>query len=279
MKSYPPSIAPSHPDHSALSKLEAAIFRASGGKNRLLNEFPRLLQEAVDFVVDPVVTARTKISELDNVEKTFVGLKVEHYLRDFLDVPKGLRDLQLEGVDVDIKNTVSTTWMIPPETFRAEEPCLLIAIADEQKQCWLGLILARDKYLGAAAGNRDSKRSVTALGKTNILWIAQGLELPTSRWQGIDMARFREIRKIKIGKNRAATFFIENLNKKIHRKVVQSLLYDQDDFMKRLRKNQGARDILEPLGIKLLSGIYGKETAKSHGILSLQTDEFVAVKV
>jgi Restriction endonuclease NaeI len=279
MKSFPPSIGPNHPDHNALSKLEAAIYRASGGKQRLLNEFPSLLQEAVDFVVDPVITARTRISELDNVEKTFVGLKVEHYLRDFLDVPKGLRDLELDGVDVDVKNTVSSTWMIPPETFRAEEPCLLIAIADAQQQCWLGLILARNQYLGALAGNRDSKRSITAAGKANILWIAEGTPLPPSRWAGIDMQRLRELRKIKGGSKRASIFFEENLDKVIHRKVVESLLFDQKDFMKRIRGNQGARDYLSPKGIRILSGVYDKRTAIEFGHTELLRDQFIAVKV
>jgi hypothetical protein len=279
MRKFPPSIDKDHPDFAELSRLELAIYKASGGKHRLLNQFPKVLQDAVDFVVDPVVTARTKISELDNVEKTFVGLKVEHYLRDFLDVPKGLRDLQLEGIDVDVKNTVSATWMIPPETFRAEEPCLLIAIADEQKQCWLGLILARNEYLGALAGNRDSKRSVTSKGKANILWIAEGTPLPLSRWNEIDMQRFRELRKIKPGKLRAAKFFEEHLSKKIHRKVLQSLLYDEDDFMKRLRKNAGARDLLEPQGIRLFSGVYGKTDAAKFGIPNLRDDEFVAVRI
>lgn len=278
MKRFPPSIGLSHLDYETLSKLEAAIYRAAGGKQRLLSEFPRLLQEAVDFVIDPIVTARTKISELDNVEKTFVGLKVEHYLRDFLDVPKGLRDLELDGVDVDVKNTVSATWMIPPETFRAEEPCLLIAIADEQKQCWLGLILARNQYLGSLAGNRDSKRSVTATGKANILWIAEGTQLPPSKWDGIDMNRLRELRKIKGGSKRAAIFFEENLYNVVHRKVVESLLFDQKDFMKRIRGNQGARDILSPKGIRILSGAYDKQEAKKHGHESLLIDQFVAVK-
>jgi hypothetical protein len=67
------------------------------------------------------------MSDLDNVEKTFVGLKMEHYVRDMLDVPKGLRDLVIDGIDVDVKNTTQNTWMIPQETYRTEDAVLVIA--------------------------------------------------------------------------------------------------------------------------------------------------------
>ncbi len=278
MPRFGPSIGPDHPDFELLSRLAASVSLASGGQNRLLKEMPRLLQEAIDFVVDPVLTARTTIAELDNVEKTFIGLKVEHYLRDFLGFPKGLRDLNIDGIDVDVKNTVSSTWMIPPETFRNEEPCLLIAIADADKQFWLGLIVAKNEYLGSAAGNRDAKRQITSFGRSNILWLAECVSLPDSSWVGIDMARFRDLRKLKGGRARAAQFFRENLGTIVHRNVLQALLFEQKDFLKRLRKNGGARDILIAEDIIILSGIYDRNEAIRHGFPLLTADEFVAVR-
>jgi len=62
------------------------------------------------------------VNELDNVEKTFIGLKLEHFMRDMLDVPKGLRDLKIAGLDVGIKNTVGGNWSFPLETYRSSEP-------------------------------------------------------------------------------------------------------------------------------------------------------------
>jgi len=123
-------------------------------------KFPTLIREAIDFVLDPVRTARTQLGDLDKIEKTFIGLKVEHFVRDMLDVPKGVRDLRIAGVDVDIKYSVKGDWMIPPETFSREEPCLVIASDENTHQCWLGLIIARQAYLNAP--NRDGKRSVSA---------------------------------------------------------------------------------------------------------------------
>jgi hypothetical protein len=268
-------MSPDHPDFEPLSKIRDGIFNRARGHDRLRTELPILIKNAVDFVLDPERTARTDISELDKVEKTFIGLKIEHFLRDWLDVPKGLkRDLQIDGVEVDIKNAIGVTWMIPPETYRTEDPCLLIATAKFDSRCWLGLIVARDSYLGAQ--NRDGKRSISEAGRRNILWLVEDEPYPASRWAGLDMTRFRELRKIKGGTKRAAQFFRENLGRVVHRAVLQALLYDQLDYMKRLRGNGGARDELAKTGIELLSGAYDLARATGAGI-HLQRDEFVAI--
>jgi hypothetical protein len=276
VRSFPGSIDAAHQDYELLSKLRTSIFKYAGGQERLTGALPNILQDAIDFVIDPVRTARNAISELDNVEKTFIGLKVEHFLRDFLNVPKEIRDLHLDGVDVDIKNTVGATWMIPPETYKFEEPCLLITIADNEKRFWLGLIVARSAYLNAK--NRDGKRSISKRGMESILWLVEGKSLPPSRWTHIDMERFRELRRLKGGNKRVSTFFRENLGKLIHRTIIQTLLYDQRDYMKRVRGNGGARDILKRERIRLLSGAYDMSALKKLGFETVSREEFVAVK-
>jgi hypothetical protein len=272
----PQHVAPGHPDFETLDKIRSGILTRVGGEKALANTLPLLIRDALDFVIDPVRTARTRVIDLDNVEKTFIGLKVEHYLRDLLDVPKGLRDLVIDGLDVDVKNTVGSTWMIPPETYRTEDPCLLIATAEQDGQCSLGLMLARDAYLNKE--NRDHKRGVGAEGRRNILWIVKDVAFPPSRWDGIDMARFRELRRVNPGAARAASFFRENLRRPIHRSIVQSLLFDQEDYMKRLRGNGGARDLLKPDGIALLSGQYDSALITALSLPVTARDEFVSVK-
>lgn len=242
--------------------------------------FPLLVRDAVDFVLDPVRTARTRVAELDNVEKTFIGLKLEHFVRDMLDVPKGVRDLVLRGMDVDIKNTVGNNWSIPQETYRNSEPCLLMAVNDGESTCSLGLIVAKLEYLHGGTGNRDTKRGVSASGFENILWLVAECPFPSSRFSGLDMARFRDLRRNFRGNERAAQFFRENLGRPVHRDVMRALLFDQDDFMKRLRTNGGAPDILEPEGISILIGVRNgdKETAQALGLGNLRKDEIVGVR-
>lgn len=271
-----PSIAPGHPDFAALDKIRAGVLSRVAAAGSLSTLLPDLIRDAIDFVIDPVRTARTRIADLDPVEKTFIGLKVEHYFRDLIDVPRGVRDLVIDGVDVDVKNTVGKTWMIPPETYRTSDPCLLIATAEQEGRCWLGLMLARDEYLNEP--NRDEKRSVSKLGARNILWVVQGAPFPKSRWDGLDMARFRALRRVRPGSLRAAQFFRENLRRPVHRTIVQALLFDQDDYMKRLRFNGGARDALDVENIALLAGAYGADVRDALGLPALSRDEMISVR-
>jgi hypothetical protein len=89
------------------------------------------------------------------------------------------------------------------------------------------------------------------------------------------MEAFRALRKIKGGAERAARFFEGNVNRPTHRSVIQALLYDQDDYMKRLRGNGGARDKLK--GLVLLSGTRREDVklAREQGI-ELASDEMMA---
>lgn len=270
MRRIPSAVDPGHPDHETLVALRDAILECVGGPQRLREQFPLLVREAIDFVLNPIHTCRTRLTERDNVEKTFVGLKVEHFVRDMLDVPKGIRDLIINGRDVDIKNTAGNTWMIP----RNEAPVLVIASEESSHCCWLGLLAARKSYL--TKPNRDQKRAVGSGAFRNILWLVEAAPHPKSRWAALDMVLFRELRKVSGGTRRACLFFRENLRIPIHRTVIQALLFDQDDYMKRLRGNGGARDILRTEGIALLSGSYDAELLAMLGLPETKSDEMIA---
>jgi len=265
-----------HPDFPLLSRVTKDVKTRLG--KRPSAAFAERILEAVDFVLDPQRTGRTVIDDLDRVEKTFIGLKVEHFVRDMLDAPSGMRDLRLGDLDVDIKNTIrrSRTWMIPQETYSREEPVLVIASDAKARTSSMGVLIARDAYLGAQ--NRDRKRAVLASAQASILWIIEDMAWPASRWDGLDMVRFRELRSsVKKGADRAAAFFQENLDRPTHRSVVLALLHDQYDPMKRLRGNGGARDELRAAGIALLSKRYDRKLLEQIG-RPIQRDEFVAVR-
>lgn len=275
MRVKPSIVQPGHSDYITLVKIRDAVYGRVGGQSRLLEIFPALVREAIDFVLDPVRTARTRLTDLDNVEKTFIGLKIEHVVRDMLDVPKGLRDLVIDGIDVDVKNTTQDTWMIPQETYRTEEAVLVVASEEASHRCWLGLMIARDAYLNAP--NNDKKRSVSSKAFENILWLVEGADYPKNRWTNIDMARFREIRKIRGGTKRAVVFFSENFRVPIHRIVIQSLLL-QHDYMKRIRANGGARDILRKRGVALLSRLYDRELIDQLHLVGVDKEHVISIK-
>lgn len=265
-----------HPDYPTLSRIAKDVKARLG--RRPAEAFAGRILEAVDFVLDPQRTGRTEIDDLDRVEKTFIGLKVEHFVRDMLDAPSGIRDLRLGDLDVDIKNTIrrSRTWMIPFETYSREEPVLVIASDAKARTSSMGVLIARDAYLGAP--NRDRKRAVLAAARSEVLWIIEDMTWPVSRWDGLDMGRFRELRSsIRKGSDRAAAFFRENLERPTHRSVVLALLHDQYDPMKRLRGNGGARDELRADSIALLSTRYDRSLLKQMK-RPAEKDEFIAVR-
>lgn len=263
-------------DREILESVRADIVSRLAGRD-LATELSERVLQALEFVLDPVRTGRTRLSQLDNVEKTFVGLKVEHFVRDLFDAPKGIRDLVLAGRDVDVKNTIGSarSWMIPPESYRDADPCLLIASDEVRRLCWMGLLVTRPEYLGAP--NRDNKRRVLSSAYVRILWLVEAQPWPKDRWAGLDMARFRELRKIKNGNERAAEFFAENLRRPVHRSVTQALLFDQHDYMKRLRSNGGAKDLLRQRGIALLSGNFFNPVLERMGMARIGNDEHIAV--
>lgn len=266
-----------HPDYFRLRPISEEVIDRFGGNAALESRFPEIIKDALDYVIDPVRTGRTKVSELDSIEKTFIGLKVEHFLRHELDVPAGVRDLEIAGEDVDIKNTVRKTWMIPPESFRNQDPCLLIMTATDEGLCSFGIIIAKPEYL--TKPNRDGKRAVSALGKKNIMWLLKEAPLPRSRFEGIDMERFRELRMMRGGNKRVLHFCRENVGRIIHREVFEALLHDQKDPMKRLRNNGGANELLADLSLQILSGMYGADKIKDAKHPSLSLDEFICIEI
>ncbi len=278
------NITPDHPDFAVLSKVREAIFSKMGGAERLSEQLPTIIKNAVDFVLDPERTLRTEMSQLDKVEKTFIGLKIEHYLRDLIGCPKGSkRDAKIADIEIDIKNTIGSTWMIPRETYRHEEPCILIATAKFDGRCWLGLVLARTAYLNAE--NQDKKRSISEEGRRNIMWLVRDAPYPPSRWHGINMERFKELRNDKKlrGNKRVAQFFSENLGLIVDRSVLE-VLANQKDPMRRARSDKrsssGTRELLAKDRIKLLCGDHpgDREIARNAGLREILTGEWVAVR-
>ena len=276
MKMLPSVVDLSHPDYELLVEIRAGIVQKSGGLERLHELFPLLVQDAIEFVLDPVRTGRTEVHQLDNVEKTFVGLKIEHFVRDLLDAPKGIRDLEINGHDVDVKNTLDNSWMIPPETYLREEVCLVINTKPSERICWLGLLKARQEYLNAP--NRDQKRGVRSAAVANVMWLVEAAAYPESRWAPFDMIQFRKLRdEIPGGTNRIAEFFRLNQNTAVHRKVIQALLYPAYDYMKRARGNGGARDILKAEKIAVLSGAYDNAKLVELGREVIDREDLIAI--
>src|SRR5262249_40666539 len=169
------SISRKHQDYRVLNKLKRSLL-SRVSHQALMTQIPLIGRDSIDFVLDNPFTGRTAFADLDSVERTFIGLKIEHRLRHILGLPKGKHDLVIGGMDVDCKNTIGNSWMIGPEIYMHNTPCILTQVDDESHCCSLGLIVARKRYLSPE--NRDKKRGILRSAFSNILWLIDGAEYP-----------------------------------------------------------------------------------------------------
>lgn len=263
-----------HPDYIIIQHVAAAILQRAGGADRLRAEFPRLIRRAIDEVIDTPRTKRLKLAQLEKTEKTYIGTKIEILLRDFLDLPKGILDLNVDGMDVDIKNTVTGNWMIPDEA--SGKPCILVASDDIKARCYLGIIVAHPYYLTAGA-NKDNKRSISAAGMSHIRWLLHDYPYPPNFWEDVPVEIAQYIMLGRSGNERLIRLFTSLPDRIIHRDIVHGVAR-QKDYMKRLRRNGGARDILAANGIAILSGAYDSAIVQRLGLPPIASDEVISYK-
>lgn len=240
-----------HIDHGELADLEMELMRAVGGVARFEEKLRSFFRSAIDEVIDTARTGRYFFRDLEKTEKTYLGTKFEILLRDWLQVPRGVRlDLKIGDREVDVKSTTGggSGWMIPPEAI--DQFCILLRVNETSAKCAFGLVRARADYLRGSL-NRDAKTSFSALGTANIWWLVSEFDYTPNFWSLVDEPLRLRIMASGKGTKRLATLFENCIGMPVSR-VQVSAIAAQDDFMKRIRRNGGARDLLAPKGIAIL---------------------------
>lgn len=234
-----------------MEALEADLLRVVGGIELFEEKLRGFFRSSIDEVIDTARTGRFFLRDLEKTEKTYLGTKFEILLRDWLQVPKGVvLDLLIGGREVDVKSTTGggSGWMIPPEAI--EHLCVLLRVNEAESICAVGLVRARPEYLRSGM-NRDAKTSFSAAGCRNIWWLAVDFPYTPNFWSLVSDDLRRQIMAPRGGTERLATLFENCLETPVSRVLIASIAA-QDDFMKRIRRNGGARDILAPKGIAIL---------------------------
>ena len=268
-------LPPTHPDYPVVEPLARALYRAAGGEARFAQELPQIIRRGIDEVIDTPRTNRFTPSETEKTEKTYLGTKIEILVRALLNLPKGRTlDLSLAGVDTDIKNTMGSNWTIPMEA--VWHPCLLLRENEKNARCSAGIIIARDQYLNPGR-NRDAKRTFSQAGLANVWWLLRDDPYPANFWELMSLSHRRAIMAAGGGTQRIATLFRTVQKKPVSRLIVQAVA-QQDDYMKRVRRNGGARDILAPEGIAILWGQADREVIAALGLGRIGPDEFISYK-
>ncbi|QJB69074.1 NaeI family type II restriction endonuclease [Parasphingorhabdus halotolerans] len=254
-----------HQDFADLQSLEMDLMVAVGGKQAFEEKLRSFFRSAIDEVIDTARTGRFFFKELEKTEKTYLGTKFEILLRDWLKVPRGIYlDLLIGEREVDVKFTSAgkSGWMIPPEAI--DQFCILMRVDETKAKCSFGLIKARPEYLRAGA-NRDKKTSISAAGRDNIWQIVWDYGYTPNFWTIVSDSDRHEIMSLKGGTKRLAMLFERYQNVPVSRVQIAAVAA-QDDFMKRIRSNQGARDILKPKGIAILYSEIDGELMRRLGL-------------
>lgn len=258
-------LPPNHVDHPDISALEADLLTAVGGHERFQEKLRSFFRSAIDEVIDTARTGRYFFRELEKTEKTYLGTKFEILLRDWLQVPRGVYlDLLIGEREVDVKSTTGgkSGWMIPPEAI--DQFCIVLRVNETAATCAVGLVRARREYLRGGT-NRDAKTSFSAAGTQNIWWLVSDFAYTPNFWTLISDDLREAIMSSGKGARRLAALFEHCIGLPISRIQVAAVAA-QDDFMKRIRRNQGARDFLAPKGIAILYSENDRSLIKALGI-------------
>lgn len=267
----------SQPGRHDLISIAGYIIQKAGGPGALEQFFGPKLRQALDEVIDMPRTGRYCLDQIEKTEKTYIGTKVEVVLRHELGLNRGYKlDANINGQEVDIKNTTGNNWMIPQEAIN--EICLLAQTSDIKGTFSIGLLRCSEENL-SLGGNRDQKRSVSAAGKKNICWLVKDGKMPENVFLHMDPVVRNRIFEAGGAAKRLAEFFRSRVGVVVQRYLVESVS-QQLDYMKRLRRNGGAQDILDEEGLEILWGgrKEDNEAAQSAGYRPLSRDEFICLR-
>lgn len=261
-------------DDSLLAHLEGVLRASVDDPDGIEGATAQLIRRAIDEVIDAPRTKRLVLLQCEKTEKTYLGTKVEILFRDMIGQPKGLSlDLNLGGIDTDIKHSIGTAWMIPKEAIN--RPCVLLTENEITARFSLGLVMCRPENL-TAGGNRDEKLQISAAGRSQVRWLAKDAPYPRNIWQGFDPTLMTLIKSHRGGSARVAELFRNLQMTPIPRSAIPAIAA-QLDPLKRVRANGGARDILRPEGIAILWGRKDRHLLTALGLPLILSDEFVSI--
>ena len=259
---------------SALEEVVAELLALDPDGSRMATT----IRNTLDQLYDGQHTGRYRWDQLHKTEKTHCGTLVEINLqRDFF-FRDGIKlDYEIAGHEVDCKYSQSMGgWMIPNEAHN--ELCLVLTASDTAARWSAGVVRMTDENLGAGR-NRDAKRSMSLSGRDGIRWLQHDAELPPNILLALSQEEVDKILHAGSGQRRINQLFRTVQGQRITRGVIATVA-QQDDYMKRVRENGGARTHLRREGIVVL-GDYQAHRRIAHdlGIAEPLRGECVSIRL
>jgi hypothetical protein len=211
----------------------------------------QVLRNTLDQLYDGQRTGRYRWDQLFKTEKTHCGTLVEiNMQREFAFKDGLLLDFRISQHEVDCKYSQTRGgWMIPPEA--GGQLCLLMWSEDTSTPKWsAGLVRTLPEYLNTGS-NRDAKATLNVSGRQAIVWLFDNRPLPPNVLIQLDKEVVEAIFAHSSGQKRINQLFRAALGRRVGRATVATVA-QQDDYMKRVRANGGARTNLQPEGIIIL---------------------------
>lgn len=258
-----------------MERIKQELLLKTGGLEKFREETGIIIRGAVDYVIDAPTLYRLSVNELEPDEKTSIGKRIERMLRFKFDIPRGKKlDIVLGGEDVDIKTTMTNKWMFSKSSW--EHVNLLIAYDERQALFSAGLAYVLEEQLGAH--NRDEKRTIKKEYYEKISWIVKDAPYPSNFLAALPDHIINQILPLRSANERVDALLALVQQTVIPRHAICSIA-NQQDPLKRLRRNGGARETLWRKGILVLSGTSRSDRAIAKSVLGhdLEKGEFASL--
>jgi hypothetical protein len=258
------------------------VFRAFERADPDGTRTARMMRRTLDQLYDGQRTGRYSWAQLHKTERTHFGTLFEINLRREFDdvIDEGVHlDYRIRGHDVDCKFSQRIGgWMIPPEAIG--HLLFLGYVNDGASEFAVGVVRASPDHLRPGA-NRDAKVGLNAVGRDAVRWLHRPGALPPNVLLQADPVDVDAIFAPGLsGQARVNELFRRVVRQRIGRNAVATVA-QQDDFMKRVRENGGARSILRPEGYVILGGDYSlhRWVAGQLGVPVPDPGEMVSVRL
>ena len=241
----------------------------------------RLMRATLDQLYDGQRTGRYSWAHLHKTERTHFGTLFEINLRREFDdvINEGVKlDYRIAGFDVDCKFSQRMYgWMIPPE---AMGHLLVVGyVNDAAVELAFGVVRASAENCRTTA-NRDAKVQLNPRGRDAVRWLQRPGDLPPNVLLQCDAEDLAAIFEPRSGQKRVNELLRRVVARRIGRNTIATVA-QQDDFMKRVRANGGARTLLKSEGFVVLGGDYAnhRRVARELQVEVPEPGEVVSVRL
>jgi hypothetical protein len=261
----------------ALDRVLQAWKRADPSGVRVAEVF----RATFDQLYDGVHTGRFRWDQLYKTEKTHFGTLLEINLRrELADIITDgqVLDYRIDGEEIDCKYSQSDGgWMIPPEALGR---LLLVTHANDAEGWWSVGIVRADPANLRLSSNRDQKTQLSRSGRADIQWISHHAPLAPNVLLSLPQTEVDRIMAPTTGQARINELCRVVTNRRIGRNTIATVA-QQDDYMKRVRYNGGARSLLASEGYIIPGGDYEahRSVARSLGAAVPEPGEIVSLRV